>query len=46
MLATIQFRSVVIPASYLNSPPSSCEVKNAWNYTSTPLIRLYGPVLT
>jgi hypothetical protein len=25
-----------------HSPPSSAEVKNAWNYTSTPLTRLYG----
>jgi hypothetical protein len=26
-------------------PPSSGEVKNAWSYTSVPLIRLYGVVL-
>jgi hypothetical protein len=29
-----------------NSPPSSAEVKNAWNYTSTPPIRLHGVVLS
>jgi hypothetical protein len=29
-----------------HSPPSSAEVKNAWNYTSTPPIRLYGVVLS
>jgi hypothetical protein len=28
-----------------HSPPSSTEVKNALNYTSTPTIRLYGVVL-
>jgi hypothetical protein len=28
-----------------HSPPSSAEVKNAWNYTATPLIRLHGVVL-
>jgi hypothetical protein len=28
-----------------HSPPSSAEVKNAWSYTSTPPIRLYGVVL-
>jgi hypothetical protein len=28
-----------------HSPPSSDEVKNAWNYTSTPPIRLHGVVL-
>jgi hypothetical protein len=28
------------------SPPSSVEVKNEWNYTSTPQIRLYGMVLS
>jgi len=28
------------------SPPSSAEVKNAWRYTSTPLIRLNGVVLS
>jgi hypothetical protein len=27
-------------------PPSSTEVKNAWNYTSTPPIRLHGVVLS
>jgi hypothetical protein len=27
------------------SPASSVEVKNAWNYTSTPPIRLHGVVL-
>jgi hypothetical protein len=27
-----------------HSPPSSAEVKEAWSYTSTPLIRLYGVV--
>jgi hypothetical protein len=26
--------------------PSSAEVKNAWSYTSTPLIRLHGVVLS
>jgi len=29
-----------------HSPPSSAEVKNAWNYTSTPPIRLHGVVLS
>jgi hypothetical protein len=28
-----------------HSPPSSAKVKNAWNYTSTPQIRLHGVVL-
>jgi hypothetical protein len=28
-----------------HSPPPSAEVKNAWNYTSTPSIRLHGAVL-
>jgi hypothetical protein len=28
-----------------NPPPSNAEVKNAWSYTSTPLIRLQGVVL-
>jgi hypothetical protein len=28
-----------------HSPPSSAEVKNAWGYTSTPPIFLYGVVL-
>jgi hypothetical protein len=27
-----------------HSSPSSAEVKNAWNYTSTPLIRLHDVV--
>jgi hypothetical protein len=27
-----------------HSPPSSAEVKNAWGYTSTTLIRLHGVV--
>jgi hypothetical protein len=27
------------------SPATSAEVKNAWNYTSTPPIRLHGVVL-
>jgi hypothetical protein len=27
------------------SPPSSAEIKNAWNYTSTPPIRLHGVML-
>jgi hypothetical protein len=29
-----------------HSPPSSAEVKNAWNYASTPLIRLHGVELS
>jgi hypothetical protein len=29
-----------------HAPPSSAEVKNAWNYTSTPPICLYGVVLS
>jgi hypothetical protein len=29
-----------------HSPPSSVEVKNAWNYTTTPPIRLHGVVLS
>jgi hypothetical protein len=29
-----------------HSPPSSAEVKNAWSYTSTPLLRLHGVVLS
>jgi hypothetical protein len=29
-----------------NSPPSSAEVRNAWSYTSTPLILLHGVVLS
>jgi hypothetical protein len=29
-----------------HSPPSNAEVKNAWNYTSTPPIRLHGVVLS
>jgi hypothetical protein len=29
-----------------HSPPSSAEVKNAWNYTSTPSICLHGVVLS
>jgi hypothetical protein len=29
-----------------HSPPSSAEVKNAWSYTFTPSIRLYGVVLS
>jgi hypothetical protein len=29
-----------------HSPPSSAEVKNAWSYTSTPPLRLYGVVLS
>jgi len=28
-----------------HSPPCSAEVKNAWRYTSTPLIHLQGVVL-
>jgi len=28
-----------------HSPPSSAEVKNAWNYTSIPPLRLDGVVL-
>jgi hypothetical protein len=30
----------------VHSPPSSAEVKNAWNYTSTPPIRFHGVVLS
>jgi len=26
------------------SPPSSAEVKNAWSYTSTPLVSFHGVV--
>jgi hypothetical protein len=29
-----------------HSPPSSAEVKNAWNYPSTPPVRLHGAVLS
>jgi hypothetical protein len=29
-----------------HSPLSSADIKNAWNYTSTPLIRLHGVVLS
>jgi hypothetical protein len=29
-----------------HSPPSSAEVKNAWSYTFTPLIRLHDVVLS
>jgi hypothetical protein len=29
-----------------HSPPSSAEVKNAWNYTFTPQIRLHDVVLS
>jgi len=29
-----------------HSPPSSPEVKYAWNYTSTPTIHLYGVALS
>jgi hypothetical protein len=29
-----------------HSPSSSAKVKNAWGYTSTPLIRLHGMVLS
>jgi hypothetical protein len=29
-----------------HSPPSSAEVKNAWNYTSIPPVRLHGVVLS
>jgi len=29
-----------------HSPPSTANVKNAWNYTSTPLIRLHGVMLS
>jgi hypothetical protein len=29
-----------------HSPPSSAEVKNAWNYTSNPPIRLHSVVLS
>jgi hypothetical protein len=29
-----------------HSPPSSAKVKNAWSYTSTPPILLYGMVLS
>jgi hypothetical protein len=29
-----------------HSPPSSVEVKNFWNYISTPPIRLHGVVLS
>jgi hypothetical protein len=29
-----------------HSPPSSAEVKNAWNYNSAPPIRLHGVVLS
>jgi len=28
-----------------HSPPSSAVFKNAWSYTSTPLIRLHGVML-
>jgi len=28
-----------------HSPPSSAEIKNAWSYTSTPLVCLQGMVL-
>jgi hypothetical protein len=29
-----------------HSPPSSADVKNAWRYTSTPSIHLYGVMLS
>jgi hypothetical protein len=29
-----------------HSPPSSAEVKNAWNYTSTPPVHLHVVVLS
>jgi hypothetical protein len=29
-----------------NSPPSSADVKNVWSYTSTPLARFHGVVLS
>jgi hypothetical protein len=29
-----------------HSPPSSAEVQNAWIYTSIPLIRLHGMVIS
>jgi len=29
-----------------HSPPSSAKVKNAWSYTSTPLICLHSMVLS
>jgi len=29
-----------------HSPPSRAEVNSAWSYTSTPLIRLHGVVLS
>jgi hypothetical protein len=29
-----------------HSPPSSAEVKNAWNYTSIPPVRLHSVVLS
>jgi len=28
-----------------HSPPPSANIKNAWSYTSTPLVRLPGVVL-
>jgi len=28
------------------SPPSGAEIKNVWNYTSTPPVRLHGLVLS
>jgi len=31
--------------NYKYSPPYSAEVKKAWSYTSTTLIRLHGVVL-
>jgi hypothetical protein len=41
------FRGVKLPGRESDhSSPSSAEVKNAWSYTSTLPIRLYGVVLS
>jgi len=37
---------VLVSVGAGNTTMSSANIKNAWNYTSTPLIRLHGMVLS
>jgi hypothetical protein len=40
------YPGVKMPGREADHPPSKAEVKNAWSYTSTPPINLYGLVLS
>jgi len=35
----------IIWSSVVTSPPPTADVKNVWNYNTTPPIRLHGVVL-